>query len=191
MLETVQIWGVIKKNLQGLLVLNVVVLFLYKVQSCLLGWLMESIQTVLEYQGFNPRNISALLLPHYLFFSLFLNHSKIFCCTHTYSTFKRIRQPAPFMTQTVLWSSIYQQLLIAFGLRSRVLWVCFFFFFWCFNLLPFKILLHFHLFLPKIKKLINQRGQVTPKTYTSFTFFHIFLPKLYLIRLNLIRLNCI
>lgn len=43
MLETVQIWGVIKKNLQGLLVLNVVVLFLYKVQSCLLGWLMESI----------------------------------------------------------------------------------------------------------------------------------------------------
>ena len=70
MVETVEIWGVIKKNLQGFLVLNVV-LFLYKVQSCLLGWLMESIYTVLEYQGFNPRNITALLLPHYLFFSLF------------------------------------------------------------------------------------------------------------------------
>ena len=70
MLETVQIWEVTKKNLQGLLGLNVV-LFLNKVQSCLLGWFMESIYTVLEYRGFNPRNISALLLPHYLFFSLF------------------------------------------------------------------------------------------------------------------------
>lgn len=86
MLETVQIWGVTKKNLQGLLVLNVV-LFLYKVQSCLLGWLMDSVYTVLEYQGFNPRNISALLLPHFSFLAFFLNHSKIFCYTHTYSTF--------------------------------------------------------------------------------------------------------